>query len=98
MGKVTLIHLSHRRFANGSAQHLAALLSPVRRSGASAAVGFGGEAEAERRGSARRGSAQRSVPPLSAYLQAPVYQQNKNFYVFQHKKVAKIFGQFAKNA
>ena len=75
-----------------------ALWPSLRRSEAFAAVRFGGEVEAERCGSARRGSAQRSVPPLSAYLQAPVYQQNKNFYVFQHKKVAKIFGQFAKNA
>ena len=83
----------------GEAEAERRVVAFARRSGASAAVRFGGEAEAERRGSARRGSvAQRSALPLSAYLQAPVYQQNKNFYVFQHKKVAKIFGQFAKNA
>ena len=82
MGKVTLIHLSHRRFANGSAQHLAALLSPVRRSEAFAAVGFGGEAGAERRGSARRGSAQRSVRRFRSICKRLVFRLVRIFLCF----------------
>ena len=89
MGKVTLIHLSHRCFANGSAQH--PLWCCLRFGAAERSPRWGSVARREPSGAGAPGVVRRSGASRRFWsiCKRLVFRLVKNFYVLQHKKLQK---------